>query len=88
MKELKGTETAQNLMRGFAGESQARNRYTYYASVAKKEGYIQISNIFTETAENEKAHAKRFFKLLNEGLNGESVEINAGYPVGLGDRFE
>ncbi|MGH4052203.1 MAG: rubrerythrin [Clostridium sp.] len=85
MKMLKGTETAQNLMRGFAGEAQARNRYTYYASVAKKEGYIQISNIFTETAGNELAHAKVFFKFLNEQLNGDSVEINAGYPVGLGD---
>lgn len=82
---LKGTDTAENLMRGFAGESQARNRYTYYASVAKKEGYIQISNIFTETAGNELAHAKVFFKFLNEQLNGDSVEINAGYPVGLGD---
>lgn len=82
---LKGTDTAENLMRGFAGESQARNRYTYYASVAKKEGYIQISNIFTETAGNELSHAKQFFKFLNEQLNGESVEINAGYPVGLGD---
>ncbi|MBU3111654.1 rubrerythrin [Clostridium lacusfryxellense] len=85
MKMLKGTETAENLMRGFAGESQARNRYTYYASVAKKEGYIQISNIFTETAGNELSHAKQFFKFLNQELNGESVEINAGYPVGLGD---
>ena len=85
MTMLKGTNTAENLMRGFAGESQARNRYTYYASVAKKEGYIQISNIFTQTAGNELAHAKRFFKLLNQELNGESVDITAGYPVGLGD---
>jgi len=85
MKMLKGTDTAQNLMRGFAGESQARNRYTYYALVAKKEGYIQISNIFTLTSVNELAHAKVFFKFLNEQLNGDSVEINAGYPVGLGD---
>ena len=85
MKMLKGTETAENLMRGFAGEAQARNRYTYYASVAKKEGYIQISDIFTETAGNELAHAKRFFKSLNQELNGDSVEINASYPVGLGD---
>ncbi|MBU3188091.1 rubrerythrin family protein [Clostridium bowmanii] len=85
MKMLKGTETAQNLMRGHAGEAQARNRYTYYASVAKKEGYIQISDIFTETAVNELAHAKRFFELLNEEFNGESVEINASYPVGLSD---
>ncbi|EYE88537.1 rubrerythrin [Fervidicella metallireducens AeB] len=85
MKSLKGTKTAENLMRAFAGESQARNRYTYYASVAKKEGYIQISNLFLETAENEKEHAKLFFKFLNESLKGESVEITGGYPVGLGD---
>lgn len=85
MKSLKGTKTAENLMKAFAGESQARTRYTYYASAAKKEGYVQISNLFMETAENEKEHAKRFFKFLNESLNGEMVEINAGYPVGLGD---
>ena len=85
MKSLKGTKTAENLMKAFAGESQARNRYTYYASVAKKEGYVQISNLFIETADNEKEHAKRFFKFLNESLNGEMVQINADYPVGLGD---
>lgn len=86
MKSLKGTRTAENLLKAFAGESQARNRYSYYASVAKKEGYLQIANIFTETADNEKEHAKRFFKLLNEDLNGEAVEINgASYPVSLGD---
>jgi rubrerythrin len=85
MKSLQGTRTAENLMKAFAGESQARNRYSYYASVAKKEGYVQISNLFTETADNEKEHAKRFFKFLNESLNGEMVEINASYPVGLGD---
>ncbi|MBA1336306.1 MAG: Rubrerythrin [Firmicutes bacterium] len=85
MKSLKGTKTAENLMKAFAGESQARNRYTYYASTAKKEGYVQISNIFMETAENEKEHAKRFFKFLNESLKGEMVEINASYPVSLGD---
>ena len=85
MKRLKGTETAENLMRGHAGEAQARNRYTYYAAVAKKEGYIQISKIFNETAENELAHAKRFFNLLNNEFNGGSVEINASYPVGIGD---
>ncbi len=85
MKSLKGTKTAENLLKAFAGESQARNRYTYYASVARKEGYVQISNIFTETADNEKEHAKRFFKFLNESLNGEAVEINAAYPVALGD---
>lgn len=86
MSSLKGTKTAENLLKAFAGESQARNRYTYYASVAKKQGYVQIANIFTETAENEKEHAKRFFKFLNESLNGEAVEINgASYPVALGD---
>jgi rubrerythrin len=85
MKSLKGTKTAENLMKAFAGESQARNRYTYYSSVAKKQGYVQISNIFLETAENEKEHAKIFFKFLNESLNGEVVEINATYPVGLSD---
>jgi rubrerythrin len=85
MKSLKGTKTAENLMKAFAGESQARNRYTYYASVAKKEGYVQISNLFTETADNEKEHAKRFFKFLNESLDGEMVDITAAYPVGLGD---
>lgn len=85
MKSLKGTKTAENLMRAFAGESQARNRYTYYASIAKKEGYVQISNLFLETAENEKEHAKVFFKFLNGSLEGESVEISGGYPVGLGD---
>ncbi|GIM29104.1 rubrerythrin [Clostridium polyendosporum] len=85
MKGLKGTRTSENLMKAFAGESQARNRYTYYASVAKKEGYVQISNLFIETAENEKEHAKVFFKFLNESLKGETVEIYASYPVGLGD---
>lgn len=85
MASLKGTKTAENLMKAFAGESQARNRYTYYSSTAKKEGYVQISNIFLETAENEREHAKRFFKFLNEDLQGQAVEINASYPVALGD---
>lgn len=85
MKSLKGTKTAENLLKAFAGESQARNRYTYYAAVAKKEGYVQISNLFTETADNEKEHAKRFFKFLKESLNGEVVEIQATYPVAFGD---
>ncbi|PKM52178.1 MAG: rubrerythrin family protein [Firmicutes bacterium HGW-Firmicutes-7] len=85
MKSLKGTKTAENLLKSFAGESQARNRYTYYASVAKKEGYVQISNLFIETADNEKEHAKRFFKFLKESLNGEMVEIQANYPIALGD---
>lgn len=85
---LKGTKTAENLLKAFAGESQARNRYTYYASKAKKEGYIQISNLFLETAGNEKEHAEIFFKHLKEDLNGETVEINASYPVSLGTTEE
>jgi rubrerythrin len=84
MKSLKGTKTAENLMKSFAGESQARMRYTYYSSTAKKEGYVQISNIFMETAENEKEHAKRFFKFLSESLEGETVKITADFPVALG----
>jgi len=78
MASLKGTKTEQNLLKAFAGESQARNRYTYAASVAKKEGYEQISAIFLETAENEREHAKRFFKF----LEGGGVEITAMYPAG------
>ncbi len=83
---LKGTKTLENLMKAFAGESQARNRYTYYASVAKKEGYEQISAIFTETADNEKEHAKVFFKHILEGMAGElpaTVHVDADYPVEL-----
>jgi rubrerythrin len=76
--ELKGSETEKNLLKSFAGESQARNRYTYFASVAKHEGYEQISSIFLETAENEKEHAKVFFKYLEGGM----VEITAMYPAG------
>ena len=79
MKSLKGSITEQNLLKAFAGESQARNRYTYFASVAKKEGYEQIAAIFLETAEQEKEHAKRFFKLL-EG--GTATIIEASYPAG------
>ncbi|NLL29797.1 MAG: rubrerythrin family protein [Clostridiales bacterium] len=81
MKSLKGTKTAENLMKSFAGESQARTRYTYYASVAKKEGYLQIANIFLETAEQEREHAKRFYKFLVNDFQGEPIEINAAYPV-------
>lgn len=84
MKTLKGTKTAENLMKSFAGESQARNRYTFYSSAAKNEGFIQISNLFTETADNEKEHAKRFFKFLNEeSLMGDTVQITADFPVML-----
>lgn len=78
-KSLKGTKTEKNLLAAFAGESQARNRYTYFASAAKKEGYEQISRIFLETAENEKEHAKVFFK----HLEGGDVEIVAAYPAGM-----
>ncbi len=79
--DIKGSETEKNLLKAFAGESQARNRYTYFASVAKKEGYEQISAIFTETADNEKEHAKIFFKHL-EKSGGFPVEITASYPAG------
>ena len=79
MKSIKGTKTEQNLLISFAGESQARNRYTFFASQAKKEGFEQIAAIFTETAEQEKEHAKRFFKFLEGGM----VEITASYPAGV-----
>lgn len=78
-KSIKGSKTEQNLLKSFAGESQARNRYTYFASVAKKAGFEQIANIFIETAENEKEHAKVFFKY----LEGGDVEITATYPAGI-----
>lgn len=78
-KSIKGTRTEKNLLAAFAGEAQARNRYTYFASAARKEGYEQIANIFTETAENEKEHAKMFFK----HLEGGDVEITASYPAGM-----
>jgi rubrerythrin len=79
MKSLKGTETEKNLLKAFSGESQARNRYTYFASQAKKEGYEQISWIFSDTADNEKEHAKRFFNF----LQGGDVEITATFPAGV-----
>ena len=78
MSSLKGTKTEQNLLKAFAGESQARNRYTFFASKAKKEGYVQIQNIFLETAANEKEHAEVFFKHLEGGM----VEITVTYPAG------
>ncbi len=81
MADLKGTQTEKNLLTAFAGESQARNRYTYYASKAKKEGYVQISDIFAETADQEKEHAKRLFKL----LEGGEVEISGAFPAGTID---
>jgi rubrerythrin len=78
-KSLKGTKTEQNLLKAFAGESQARNRYTYFAGQARKDGFIQIANIFEETAGNEKEHAKIFFQY----LEGGDVEIVAAYPAGM-----
>jgi rubrerythrin len=79
MGSLKGTQTEKNILTAFAGESQARNRYTYFASQAKKDGYVQISEIFTETANQEKEHAKRLFKL----LEGGEVEVAAAFPAGV-----
>lgn len=78
MTSIKGSETEKNLLKTFAGESQARMRYNYFASQAKKDGYVQISNIFSETADQEKEHAKRMFKF----LEGGDVEITACYPAG------
>lgn len=75
---VKGSKTEQNLLKSFAGESQARNRYTYFAAAAKKEGYVQIADIFEETASQEKEHAKRFFKF----LEGGDLEITACFPAG------
>jgi len=77
-KSLKGTRTEQNLLKAFAGESQARNRYTFFASQARKEGLVQIADIFAETAEQEKEHAKRFFSF----LEGSDLEITAAFPAG------
>ena len=92
MKTLKGTKTEQNLLSAFAGESKARNKYSYYASKAKKEGFVQIANIFEETAANEKEHAKMWFKLLHDGVpstaenlldaaNGENYEWTDMYAT-------
>lgn len=79
---LKGTKTAENLMKAFAGESQAKNRYEYAAKTAKKEGFEQIAAIFNETAQNEQEHAKVFLKhLVNNGVEGEAIEITATYPA-------
>ena len=79
MASLKGTQTEKNLLTAFAGESQARNRYTYFAGQAKKDGYVQIATIFEETANQEKEHAKRFFKF----LEGGEVEITGAFPAGM-----
>jgi rubrerythrin len=83
MKNLKGSKTAENLMKAFAGESQARMRYTFYAKTAGKEGYKQIEEIFLETAENERMHAKLFYKHLVASMNGEPLNIQAAYPVAM-----
>ena len=77
--KLQGSETEKNLLKSFAGESQARNRYTYFAGQARKEGYVQIADIFEETANQEKEHAKRFFKF----LEGGELEITASFPAGI-----
>ena len=79
MASLKGTQTEKNLLAAFAGESQARNRYTFFASVARKAGYHQIAGVFIETADNEKEHGKKFFEL----LEGGTAEITAAYPAGV-----
>ena len=79
MSNLKGTHTEKNILTAFAGESQARNRYTFFASKAKKEGFVQIASIFEETADQEKEHAKRLFKL----LEGGEVEVTADFPAGV-----
>lgn len=90
MSDFKNSKTCSNLMKAFAGESQARMRYTYYASVARKEGYHQIADIFIETAENEKEHAKLFYNLLlKHGMNEQMVEISGAiYPVAYGDTLK
>ncbi len=79
MTTIKGSQTEKNLLKSFSGESQARNRYSYYSGVAKKEGYVQIANIFEETANHERAHAKRFYSF----LEGGALEITAVFPAGL-----
>ncbi|MBM4399174.1 MAG: rubrerythrin family protein [Candidatus Cloacimonetes bacterium] len=81
---IKGSRTSENLLKAFAGESQARNRYTYAAKVARKQGYEQIANIFLETAENERMHAKIFLRhLINNGCKGDAITITATYPAAL-----
>ena len=85
MKDLKGTKTEKNLMEAFAGESQARNKYTYFASKAKKDGYVQISKIFEETADNEKEHAKIWFKYLHDGVPSTVENLKAAAE---GENFE
>ncbi|OPJ54713.1 rubrerythrin [Alkalithermobacter paradoxus] len=92
MKSLKGTQTLENLMKAFAGESQARNRYTFYAEEAMNEGYDQIAELFIETADNEKVHAEIFFNHIKNGLEGEEfpypVDIKATYPIAIDSTLE
>jgi rubrerythrin len=88
MKSLVGTQTAENLAKAFAGESQARNRYTFYSKAAEKEGHIHIADVFKETAENERAHAKIFFDFLVQGLGKATIKVNTDYPVGYGTTEE
>lgn len=88
MKSLKNTVTADYLARAFAGESQARNRYTFYAQTARKEGHQLIASIFEETADNERAHAKVFFDLLVQGLGKSQINVDTQYPVGFGTTMD
>lgn len=85
MRSLQGTKTAENLSKAFAGESQARNRYTIYAKVAEDEGHQYIAEIFRETADEERAHAKIFFDFLTQGLGKTDIKVDADYPIGLGN---
>lgn len=88
MKSLKGTKTAQNLMNAFAGESQAKNKYQFYAKIARKEGYVQIGDLFDETAHNEEMHGKIFFRYLLNDFTGEDVQVTGAYGVGMSNTIE
>lgn len=88
MKSLKGTKTAQNLMNAFAGESIAKNKYQFYAKIARKEGYVQIGDIFDETAHNEEMHAKIFFRYLLNDFTEEGIKVDASYGVGMTSTLE
>ena len=87
-KSVKGTQTEKNLLTSFAGESQARNRYTFWSSIAKKEGYVEVSKIFEETANQEKEHAKRLMKLMNTAAQGETLPVAGEFPVLMGTTVE
>lgn len=88
MKSLKGTKTADNLAKAFAGESQARNRYTFYGNAAGKENHKAVEAVFLETADNETAHAKIFYNYLVQGLGPDHINVNASYPIGLGNTVQ